>query len=181
MRRSCCNFFNFFSGYSGIYNNLNPPPPPPFKWRDFSYPLRLKQAAIDSRSHESFVSCSINFSYVSGLFCVIGMSWSPVPSCQITMYYYVGFAYLMMRRYSDAIKCFTDILLYIQRTKNVFHVRWAFLAVLVMTCEVRHNYWLCEIRGLFSNSSLFFRKCKFNQNMIKKVETVKYLNTLKII
>jgi len=52
-----------------------------------------------------------------------GMTWSPVPSCQITMYYYVGFAYLMMRRYSDAIKCFTDILLYIQRTKNVFHVR----------------------------------------------------------
>ncbi|XP_063716777.1 eukaryotic translation initiation factor 3 subunit L-like [Symsagittifera roscoffensis] len=52
-----------------------------------------------------------------------GMTWSPVPSCQITMYYYVGFAYLMMRRYSDSIKCFTDILLYIQRTKNVFHVR----------------------------------------------------------
>ncbi|KAG9344451.1 hypothetical protein JZ751_011121 [Albula glossodonta] len=30
--------------------------------------------------------------------------YSRVPECQITTYYYVGFAYLMMRRYQDAIR-----------------------------------------------------------------------------
>ncbi|XP_043210586.1 eukaryotic translation initiation factor 3 subunit L-like, partial [Amphibalanus amphitrite] len=44
--------------------------------------------------------------------------YSRVPACQITTYYYVGFAYLMMRRYADAIRTFSNILLYIQRTKQ---------------------------------------------------------------
>lgn len=42
-----------------------------------------------------------------------------VPSCIITTCYYVGFAYLMMRRYEDAIKVFVDALIYIQRTRNM--------------------------------------------------------------
>ena len=42
---------------------------------------------------------------------------------QITMYYYVGFAYLMMRRYADAIRTFSNILLYIQRTRGLFQVK----------------------------------------------------------
>lgn len=46
--------------------------------------------------------------------------YSRVPACQITTYYYVGFAYLMMRRYQDAIRTFSNILLYIQRTKQMF-------------------------------------------------------------
>lgn len=46
--------------------------------------------------------------------------YSRVPACQITTYYYVGFAYLMMRRYADAIRTFSNILLYIQRTKQQF-------------------------------------------------------------
>lgn len=47
--------------------------------------------------------------------------YSRVPACQITTYYYVGFSYLMMRRYSDAILSFSNILLYIQRTqRNIF-------------------------------------------------------------
>ncbi|GIY56236.1 hypothetical protein CDAR_108492 [Caerostris darwini] len=47
--------------------------------------------------------------------------YSRVPACQITTYYYVGFSYLMMRRYSDAIRSFSNILLYIQRTqRNLF-------------------------------------------------------------
>merc|ERR1712108_96922 len=45
---------------------------------------------------------------------------SRVPGCQITMYYYVGFAYMMMRRYNDAIRTFSDILVYIQRAKGMF-------------------------------------------------------------
>lgn len=43
-----------------------------------------------------------------------------VPSCIITTCYYVGFAYLMMRRYEDAIKVFVDALIYNQRTRTMF-------------------------------------------------------------
>ncbi|KAF6019700.1 EIF3L [Bugula neritina] len=46
--------------------------------------------------------------------------YSRVPGCQITTYYYVGFVYMMMRRYQDAIRTFSNILLYIQRTKSMF-------------------------------------------------------------
>jgi len=49
--------------------------------------------------------------------------YSRVPGCQITTYYYVGFAYMMMRRYADAIRTFSNILLYIQRTKNLFQTK----------------------------------------------------------
>ena len=49
--------------------------------------------------------------------------YSRVPQCQITTYYYVGFAYMMMRRYQDAIRTFCNILLYIQRTKQMFQTR----------------------------------------------------------
>ena len=51
---------------------------------------------------------------------VLQSMYSRVPECQITTYYYVGFAYLMMRRYQDAIRVFANILLYIQRTRNMF-------------------------------------------------------------
>jgi len=46
--------------------------------------------------------------------------YSRVPQCHITTYYYVGFAYMMMRRYQDAIRTLTHILTYIQRTKSQF-------------------------------------------------------------
>ena len=49
--------------------------------------------------------------------------YSRVPGCQITTYYYVGFAYMMMRRYADAIRTFSNILLYVQRTKTMFAVK----------------------------------------------------------
>lgn len=45
--------------------------------------------------------------------------YSRVPACQITTFYYVGFAYMMMRRYQDAIRTFANVLLYIQRTKQM--------------------------------------------------------------
>lgn len=50
-------------------------------------------------------------------------AFSHVPGCQISTAYYVGFAYTMMRRYSDAIRTFSSILLYIQRTKQLFAAR----------------------------------------------------------
>lgn len=41
-----------------------------------------------------------------------------MPACQITIYYYVGFAYLMMRRYHDAVRTFASILFYVLRTSK---------------------------------------------------------------
>ena len=76
--------------------------------------------------------------------------YARVPSCQITTYYYIGFAYMMMRRYEDAIRTFMSILLYIQRTKQ-YHTRsyqydqiikkneqmYAMLAMTVTLCPQR--------------------------------------------
>lgn len=45
--------------------------------------------------------------------------FTKIPGCHFTTYYYVGFCYLMLHRYSDAIKAFSHILLYISRTKNI--------------------------------------------------------------
>ncbi|XP_001601481.1 eukaryotic translation initiation factor 3 subunit L [Nasonia vitripennis] len=50
-------------------------------------------------------------------------AYSHVPGCQISTAYYVGFAYMMMRRYTDAIRTFSGILLYVQRTKQLFTSR----------------------------------------------------------
>jgi translation initiation factor 3 subunit L len=44
--------------------------------------------------------------------------YSRVSACHITTCYYVGFAYMMMRRYQDAIRTLSNILLFIQRTKQ---------------------------------------------------------------
>lgn len=41
-----------------------------------------------------------------------------VMAAHSTTYYYVGFSYMMMRRYADAIRMFSHILVFIQRTKN---------------------------------------------------------------
>ncbi|TIA34527.1 eukaryotic translation initiation factor 3 [Aureobasidium pullulans] len=41
-----------------------------------------------------------------------------VMAAQFSTYYYVGFSYMMMHRYTDAIRMFTHILIYISRTKN---------------------------------------------------------------
>lgn len=43
-----------------------------------------------------------------------------VMAAHFTTYYYVGFSYMMMRRYADAIRMFSHILVYVSRTKN-FH------------------------------------------------------------
>ncbi|KAL1920317.1 uncharacterized protein VTP21DRAFT_1463 [Calcarisporiella thermophila] len=74
-----------------------------------------------------------------------------VTACHVTTYYYVGFAYIMMRRYVDAIKAFSHILVFIQRTKQ-YHSRssyqydqinkkadqmYALLAICVALCPTR--------------------------------------------
>jgi len=41
-----------------------------------------------------------------------------VMAAHFDTYYYVGFSYMMMRRYADAIRMFSHILVYVSRTKN---------------------------------------------------------------
>ncbi|KAJ3168732.1 Eukaryotic translation initiation factor 3 subunit L [Irineochytrium annulatum] len=57
-----------------------------------------------------------------------------VTACHVTTYYYVGFAYIMMRRYSDAIKAFAHILLFVSRTKQ-YHTRSYQYEVISKKCE----------------------------------------------
>lgn len=45
--------------------------------------------------------------------------FTKIPGCHFTTYYYVGFCYLMLHRYSDAIRTFSHILLYITRTSDI--------------------------------------------------------------
>lgn len=47
-----------------------------------------------------------------------------IAGCNISLFYYGGFAYLMMRRYMDAIRVFNSILMYINRVKQ-YHARSA--------------------------------------------------------
>jgi translation initiation factor 3 subunit L len=49
------------------------------------------------------------------------LSIARVLACQMATFYYVGFAYMMMRRYSDAIRTFCSILVYLQRTRQMYH------------------------------------------------------------
>uniref|UniRef100_A0A915ATL1 Eukaryotic translation initiation factor 3 subunit L n=1 Tax=Parascaris univalens TaxID=6257 RepID=A0A915ATL1_PARUN len=45
--------------------------------------------------------------------------YNTVPSCLVTLHYFVGFSHMMMRNYGEATKIFVNCLLYIQRTKNL--------------------------------------------------------------
>merc|ERR1712072_1393409 len=42
-----------------------------------------------------------------------------IPACHVTLYYYMGFAYLMLRRYVDSIRTFSDILAFLSKTAGV--------------------------------------------------------------
>lgn len=44
--------------------------------------------------------------------------YASVPACQITVYYYIGFCYLMIGRYQDATRTFENALVFIQRTQS---------------------------------------------------------------
>jgi translation initiation factor 3 subunit L len=76
--------------------------------------------------------------------------YTKVLACYVTLYYYMGFSFAMSRRFVDAIKTFSSVLLYINRTKQ-FHARsyqydqivkkneqmYALLAVLISFCPQR--------------------------------------------
>jgi translation initiation factor 3 subunit L len=57
-----------------------------------------------------------------------------VTACHITTYYYMGFAYMMSRRYMDSIKALSNILLYLNRTKQ-YHTRSASYDIIVKKNE----------------------------------------------
>jgi len=48
--------------------------------------------------------------------------FTQVSACYISLYYYVGYVYMMNRRYVDAIRVYSTILLFINRTKQ-YHTR----------------------------------------------------------
>jgi translation initiation factor 3 subunit L len=43
-----------------------------------------------------------------------------VPAAHISLYYFVGFCYFMMRRYKDTVRTFSNIIVFIQRAKQHF-------------------------------------------------------------
>lgn len=45
--------------------------------------------------------------------------YNTVPSCLVTLHYFVGFSHMMMRNYAEATKMFVNCLLFIQRTKSL--------------------------------------------------------------
>jgi len=49
-----------------------------------------------------------------------------IPACHVTLYYYMGFAYLMLRRYVDAIKTFSDILVFLSKTSGVNNLSYQY-------------------------------------------------------
>jgi len=49
-----------------------------------------------------------------------------IPACHVTVYYYMGFAYMMMRRYCDAIRTFSDILVFLSKTTSVNQMSYQF-------------------------------------------------------
>lgn len=72
------------------------------------------------------------------------------PAPKITLYYYTGFSYMMMRRYADAIRTFSHILHWLSRFKNVHsktyqtddtnkknEQMYALLAILITYCPQR--------------------------------------------
>ncbi|CAK9060908.1 unnamed protein product [Durusdinium trenchii] len=42
-----------------------------------------------------------------------------IPACHVTVFYYLGFAYMMMRRYVDASRTFSDILVFLSKISAV--------------------------------------------------------------
>jgi translation initiation factor 3 subunit L len=65
--------------------------------------------------------------YYQALQCVTNVQLSKkvltvtrVPAGQISLYYFVGFCYFMMRRYKDTVRTFSNIIVFIQRAKQHF-------------------------------------------------------------
>lgn len=45
--------------------------------------------------------------------------YNTVPTCSIALHYYVGFCYMMSRRYQETVQLFVNCLIFIQRTRGI--------------------------------------------------------------
>lgn len=77
-----------------------------------------------------------------------------IVGANITLFYYAGFSYLMMRRYVDAAKCFNTVLVYINRTKS-YHQRSSF-----------YEQMLKKMEQLYSLLAITFSLCPSAQKLI---------------
>lgn len=62
-----------------------------------------------------------------------------VMAAHFDTYYYVGFSYMMLRRYADAIRMFTHILVYVSRTKNFSNNKSAQYDAIAKKTEQMYN------------------------------------------
>jgi len=88
-------------------------------------------------------------------------------ACHITVYYYMGFSYMMMRRYSDAIRTFTEVLSFLSRTRQFYTASYQYdnmvkkmdqMFALLMIC---HS--MCPVR--IEDSLLTHIKDKFQDKL----------------
>lgn len=97
--------------------------------------------------------------------------YTHIPACQISTSYYVGFAYMMMRRYSDAIRTFTSILLYIQRTKQLYSSRsYQNDQINKQTEQMYHLLAICLVlhpQCIDESIQQVLREKNYNENMYK--------------
>lgn len=97
--------------------------------------------------------------------------YTHIPACQISTSYYVGFAYMMMRRYSDAIRTFTSILLYIQRTKQLYSSRsYQNDQINKQTDQMYHLLAICLVlhpQCIDESIQQVLREKNYNDNMYK--------------
>jgi translation initiation factor 3 subunit L len=73
--------------------------------------LRMNSMLGDYRTALQTIDC-VDFNAEVPLF-------YKIPACHITLFYYMGFGYLMMRRYVDAIRTFSSILVFLSKTSGV--------------------------------------------------------------
>ncbi|KAL0481970.1 translation initiation factor 3 subunit L [Acrasis kona] len=58
---------------------------------------------------------------IEDMYKVEGSVHHRVLACHATLFYYVGYAYLVMRRYNDAVRCLASILNYLNRNKQIYN------------------------------------------------------------
>ena len=68
--------------------------------------------------------------------------YSRVPACQITTYYYVGFAYLMMKRYQ--VKDYLTITLWLSKKSLTFAPRKCIFRLNFRNCLSCTGIWNCD-------------------------------------
>eukprot|EP01012_Entosiphon_sulcatum_P007734 TRINITY_DN1401_c0_g1_i1.p1 TRINITY_DN1401_c0_g1~~TRINITY_DN1401_c0_g1_i1.p1 ORF type:complete len:561 (+),score=122.26 TRINITY_DN1401_c0_g1_i1:93-1775(+) len=64
--------------------------------------------------------------------------FAKVTACHTTLFYYTGFVFMMLRRYLDAIKFFTQVQNYINRIKNIQRVSFQYDDIIKKNEQIYH-------------------------------------------